>query len=179
MKYLSQLILLWNKLIGGLSNNNKKIRAAGIIIHNGNILLMYRLNKGKEYYVFPGGAVKIGESIEQAVKREVREETSCKIAVEKLLYHLIYNDIDNEQFFYLCRYMAGRPKLGNANELAKMTRDGDNYYKPVWLKIKDLPNILLYPLEIRDWLMEDLKNNFEHTPKIATLNYFERRQDIK
>lgn len=154
----------------------KRIRAIAVIVHNGNVLLMHRINKGREYYVFPGGGVEVGETVERAVVREVQEETSLGVVIEKLLYHHIYDDIDNEQFYYLCRYISGSPKLGSANELEEMTSRDDNFYHPLWVKVTNLHEMLLYPLEIRDWFIEDLKNNFRDTPKSVTLNYSELRQ---
>lgn len=46
------------------------------------------------------------------------------------------------------------------------------------LMFKKLPKLLLYPLEIRDWLIEDLKTNFENTPRVATLESTNLRQEI-
>lgn len=115
----------------------KRIRSVAIIINNGKILLMHRINNGKEYHVFPGGGVENGETIEQAVLREVQEETSLVVKIEKLLYHHIYDD-NTEQFFYLCRYVSGDPKLGDANEAQEMKNGNANFYNPVWYEINGL-----------------------------------------
>ena len=101
----------------------KRIRAVAIIVNNDEVLLMYRINNGKEYYVFPGGSVEEGETVEQAVLREAKEETSLEIKIEKLLYHHIYDD-NTEQFFYLCRYISGKPELGDGNEARSMKKIG-------------------------------------------------------
>lgn len=159
-------------------NNQKRIRAVAIIVNDGKVLLMHRINKGKEYYVFPGGGVEERESVEQAVMREVQEETSLNVTIEKLLYHHIYEDIDNEQFFYLCRYISGKPNLGNANELQEMTNGGNNFYQPLWIEVTDLHKLLLYPLEIRDWFVEDVRINFKDTPRKAILKYSGLRQTL-
>ncbi len=156
----------------------KKIRAVAIIINDNEILLMHRINNGKEYYVFPGGGVEEGETVEQAVLREVKEETSFEVKLEKLLYHHTYEDIDHEQFFYLCRYISGEPKLGDANELQEMKNGGKNFYNPIWYEIEKLSELLLYPLEIRDWFIKDIKTNFENTPRGAVLKVSELKQKI-
>lgn len=54
----------------------EKIRAAAIIIRNNKILLIHRRETGKEYWVFPGGGVKEGETTKDAAARELKEETS-------------------------------------------------------------------------------------------------------
>ncbi len=155
----------------------KKIRAVAIIVDEDKVLLMHRINNGKEYYVFPGGGVEEGETVEQAVLRETKEETSLEVKIEKLLYHHIY-DNNTEQFFYLCQYISGEPKLGDANESQEMKNGGTNFYNPVWYEIEKLPQLLLYPLEIRDWLIEDIKTIFENTPREVVLRVSELRQEL-
>lgn len=152
----------------------KRIRAVAIIVNNGKVLLIHRIRHGKEYYVFPGGGVENGETVKQAVLREVQEETSLEVKIEKLLYHHIYDD-KTEQFFYLCRYISGEPKLGDGNEARDMEKSNDNFYDPIWYEIKALPQLLLYPLEIRDWFIEDAKTNFKNMPRKATIKISELR----
>ena len=62
-----------------------------VIEEDGKILLIVRKNepfKGK--YALPGGFVEYGETCEQAVAREVEEETGLKVVVKELLG--IYSD---------------------------------------------------------------------------------------
>ena len=54
-------------------NKTMPQRAVGVIIKDNKILLMRRIKNGQEYYVFPGGGVKEGESTETAIIREIRE----------------------------------------------------------------------------------------------------------
>lgn len=155
----------------------KRIRAVAIIVNDGKVLLMHRINNSKEYYIFPGGGVENGETVEQAVLREVQEETSLEAKIEKLLYHHIYDD-NTEQFFYLCRYVSGEPKLGEGNEARDMKESSANFYNPIWHEIKGLPQLLLYPLEIRDWFIGDAKTNFENVPREAKIKVSELRQSL-
>lgn len=154
-----------------------RIRAVAIITNNGKVLLMHRIKHGKEYYVFPGGGAEKGETVEQAILREANEETSLEIKIEKLLYHHIY-DNNTEQFFYLCSYISGEPKLGDGNESREMARSTANFYNPIWYEIKKLPRLLLYPLEIRDWFIADAKTNFQNAPREAVLKTSELQQSL-
>jgi ADP-ribose pyrophosphatase YjhB (NUDIX family) len=154
-----------------------RIRTAGILIKDNKILLIHRTREGKEFWVFPGGGVEKNEKVEDATVREIEEEASIKSKVVKLLYTHNRSDINHEHFFYLCKHISGTPKLGNFNEIQTMKSENQTY-KPVWVNIKELPKLLLYPLEIRDWIIEDYKDNFKDAPKTATLKTIDLRQQI-
>lgn len=151
------------------------IRAAAILVKDNQLLLIHRTRDNKEFWVFPGGGVEEDEKVEEAVIREVEEEASIKCEIVKLLYTHIYTDLGHKQFYYLCKYVSGNPKLGEYNELRTMEKE-DQTFKPVWTDIGELDNKLLYPLEIRDWLIQDCRTDFKDTPKTATLNSTDLRQ---
>ncbi len=160
-----------------MSTTAVRIRAAAIMPHQDNILLMHRLNRGQEYFVFPGGGVEENETIEHAVLREVLEETTINAEIEKLIYHHVY-DNGSEQYYYLCRYVRGTPKLGEANESASMARGDDQFFEPAWYPISSISHMLLYPLEIRDWLIADLARGFPATPRSASYRIADLRQSL-
>jgi len=153
---------------------NKHVRAVGIVIYNNQLLVLWRKNT-KEYFVFPGGGKEDNETIEEAVARELLEETSIQIKILKLLYHISYDDT-TEHYFYLCDYVSGEPILGNFNEMASMQK-GNNLYKPMWIALAKLPRALLYPLEIRDLLLADIRKNFTNTPKELQYKVSERSEE--
>ena len=51
-----------------------------IIIKDNQLLLMKRKQRDKQFYSLVGGAIEPGETPEQALTREVYEETSIEIA---------------------------------------------------------------------------------------------------
>lgn len=58
--------------------------AGGCIVNDkGEILLQKR--KDKKMWGFPGGAMELGESIEETVKREVKEETGLVVETKKFI----------------------------------------------------------------------------------------------
>lgn len=61
-----------------------RYRAAAIIIEEGYVL--FAGNERENYFYSIGGAVHMGESAEEAVKREVFEETGVKYEVERLAF---------------------------------------------------------------------------------------------
>ena len=150
----------------------KKIRACAIVVNKGNALLLWRKIKEKEYFVFPGGGKEINETLDEAVVREAFEETSIVVKVEKPLYKLI--DENNEHNFYLCSYLSGESKLGLYNEFLDSSEE--NKYKPMWKNINELTDLPVFPLEVRDWFIEDYKNNFIQTPREQTIGIEQRRK---
>ena len=145
----------------------KNSRAAAIIIHNGSLLLMYRKKDNKTYYAFPGGTVEPSEKPEETVLREVYEETSLQVNLGKLLYHIqiIDGQTSKDEYFYLCEYVAGVPKIQPCSIEQQRMQKGDNYYELQWVKLSDIEKLLVYPLEIRDWLVQDLKTGFKNKKK--------------
>lgn len=150
------------------------IRAVGIVIHKENILLMRRQNDGREYFVFPGGHKEADETLEQAAIREILEETSVQTSIDKLVYHHLYDD-GSERFYFLCRYLHGELKL-NGPEQDRVTEH--NQYRPEWIPLSALPQTLVYPLEIRDWIMQDLKNHFQDTPRKESVVFANLHQTL-
>ncbi|MDP6039659.1 MAG: NUDIX hydrolase [Candidatus Latescibacteria bacterium] len=65
---------------------NPKVRVTGILIEDGEILLVEQLVTNLCRWSLPGGTLEFGESIEAGLKREMVEETGLGVDVERLLY---------------------------------------------------------------------------------------------
>lgn len=63
------------------SHPRPRIRVAAILRKDGTILLVQHVKEGRAYWLLPGGGVDFGETLGDAVKREVREETGLEIDV--------------------------------------------------------------------------------------------------
>jgi len=139
-------------------------RAVGLVIHENQLLGMFRKNT-REYFVFPGGGIEAGETPEQATVREIREETSLEIEVGKLTYELQYDNGD-VHYYFLSRYLSGTPHMHPNSPEYQDNLIGDDLYLPQWLPVEKLSEIILYPLEVRDRLIQDLQHGFSE--KVVT-----------
>jgi len=69
-----------------MNNNLFQIRATGILVESGRILLVNQKVSANRSWSLPGGRLEQGETLEQGVVRELFEETGLKVRVIKLLY---------------------------------------------------------------------------------------------
>jgi len=97
------------------------VGVGGVVIRDGKVLLIRR-GKPPLYgrWVVPGGTVELGEPLEQALVREMQEETG--LAVEPLEVLTVFDRIerDGERVIYhyvivdyLCRWLSGEARAAS------------------------------------------------------------------
>lgn len=130
------------------SNKREVFVVAGAIVKDGKVFSAQRGNKGKTAYKweFPGGKIEPGETPEQALARELREELSINVDVHELITAIVdeYDDIILHIDTYRCSLISGTPTLSehialqwsNKEELDKLTFSPAD--APTLKKIKDL-----------------------------------------
>jgi 8-oxo-dGTP pyrophosphatase MutT (NUDIX family) len=102
----------------------RSIRYQAAVVFNDHLLLLKVLDgpTGRLLWVFPGGGREPGETEEECIKREVREETHLGVAVARFLFEV--PDVPEGNYdrlrTYLCTIQEGSAHPGTEPEI-----DGD------------------------------------------------------
>ncbi|MCQ3035946.1 MAG: (deoxy)nucleoside triphosphate pyrophosphohydrolase [Bacilli bacterium] len=120
---------------------------AGAIVKDGKVFAAQRGNHGKTAYKweFPGGKIDPGETPEQALAREFKEELLIDVQVDELVNVTVdeYEDVIINLSTYKCTLLSGEPVLtehiakqwSSKEELDKLTfAEADT---PTLAKIKE------------------------------------------
>lgn len=144
----------------------RRARVAAIIIRDGKIALIKREHstRGRLYYVFPGGGLEPGERCEDAVVREVLEETGLRVTVERLV--IIVNRLGSEQHHYLVSITGGEFGAGTGPEF------GGNYgsgtYEAVWIDVPELLDYPVLPRRVSELVLASAENGWPREPVRCT-----------
>ena len=118
----------------------KQIEVVAAIIRKDDLIFATQRGYGefKDWWEFPGGKMEAGETPEEALKREIREELSTEINVDEFLCTVEYDypAFHLTMHCYLCSLLTEALHL-NEHEAAR------------WLKLEDLDSV--------DWLPADLE----------------------
>jgi 8-oxo-dGTP diphosphatase len=111
---------------------------AAIIQQDGRILATQRgYGAYKDGWEFPGGKIEPGESAEQAIVREIREELAVDIRVERPVVDVSwdYPEFHLEMACFLCSIVEGSPQLLE-HEAA------------LWLGSEDIDSVAWLPADV-------------------------------
>lgn len=140
----------------GFTRENKwfRYRAAAIIVENNCVL--FAGNELEDYYYSIGGGVHIGETAEDAVKREVLEETGVAYEIDHLaVIHENFFDENNgtlagfdchEISLYFLMKPRGTQEL-NSNSTTFGVKE--NMY---WIPIEELDKYKAFPSFMKEYL---------------------------
>ena len=115
------------------------IPAVGVVVRRGDRIVMIR--RAKEPYLgwwtFPGGAIEVGEHIQDAARREALEETGLRIEIEDVVAvidNVVRDSEGSVQFHYLIVDYLARPTGGSL-------RPGTDASDARWVSLDDLDSL--------------------------------------
>ena len=96
--------------MAGTPRSNPFITVAAALLKKGGRFLVTRRKSG--LWEFPGGKREPGESLEEALRREIKEELDLSVAVGERFMRLTYPYPDRtvELHLFECRLVSGRPR---------------------------------------------------------------------
>ena len=86
----------------------------GIVTKDQDILIVKRKEgEGHLRWQFPGGTLEEKETDEQALLREIKEETGCNINIKKLLGQRIHPYTHKAMSYWACEYIGGEINISD------------------------------------------------------------------
>ena len=141
----------------GFVNGNGwfRYRAAAIIIEDGCVL--FAGNDRDDYLYSVGGAVHIGETAEDAVVREVFEETGLMYEIERLavIHENFFNgdggDLNGLECHEICLYFLMKPQGIKEINMKGITPSGAAE-KMYWIPIQEIGSRKMFPSFMKEYL---------------------------
>lgn len=148
----------WEEFLNDMSLKNKKI-SKGIVASG----IIYRINKNgeKEYLVIrrsklstfpnvwesPKGSCEKNETIENCLKREIKEETGLNIEIKKFLGQSAFENIKNDKARYIAVYNFLCKTNAKRNDV-KLSKLEHSAYS--WVKTKGEFQLFVSTPEFKD-----------------------------
>ena len=139
------------------ANNRFRFRAAAIIVEDNEVL--FAGNEVDNYYYSIGGAVHMGENSEEAVKREVYEETGVAYEIDHLAvihenFFIGSSGLEGVDCHEIAFYYMMKPK-GNKNLNSQSLTMGGVKESMHWIPIDELDKCKSYPTFMKNFLKSE------------------------
>ena len=140
-------------------------RVCALLLHEGKILAMQ--DERSPYYYLPGGRVQMGETAEQAVARELREELGVAVEIQRPLWAepgVFSPRRWTASPTMSCASISSWPPWGRScwtKGKSFVLREGKHTHTFTWLRWESLREEYFYPLF--------LKEEIFHLPDALTL----------
>ena len=117
-----------------------------VIIRNGKLLAMR--DEAASYYYLPGGKVEFGETAEDAVLREVREELLIQAEIVKALWfgqNFFIEKVKNEQYHEIGLYYLLKISDNDLTQNEFTINEGKHTLQFEWVPLNEIEDKNLYP----------------------------------
>ncbi len=142
------------------------VSARGVIFIDNKVVLIHRRKQRedgsmRDFYVVPGGKSEEGETLEETVIREIKEELGIDVVPkEKILEQrdAFNNSIQN---YFLCEYQSGTLGTGNGPEFQKKLKNGEPFQIEL-VDIEDLKKLNLISRKIKNIILKYKKRAYSY-----------------
>jgi nucleoside triphosphatase len=113
-----------------------------LILNEQNRALFVKSNKWRDMYAIPGGHIELGETMEQALRREIEEETGLTIhSIEfASLQEFVYDEAFHEQRHFIFIDFVCRTDAGE--DTVVLNEEGQGY---TWVPLDEALGLPLEP----------------------------------
>lgn len=143
-------------------NQKFNYRVCAMIISENRLLAMH--DERSPYFYLPGGRVKMGETAEQAVVREIWEELGVTLKIDRPLWlnqAFFTEDVDGIRYHELCIYflidISNTDLLERGNSFT--LTEGKHTHMFEWLAFDSLKDEYFYPIFLKKQIF-DLPKTF-------------------
>ena len=132
------------------------VRAAGVMIHNGKVLVHKNVNS--DYYALIGGRVEIGESSEDTIKREIKEELGKDIKITEYIstienfFEIKGSKYHEIMFVYGIEFINEEDKK---IDYVMKNIEGKDYLQYEWIELDRIEEYTLLPKVLKELLKEN------------------------
>lgn len=139
--------------------------ARAIIIENNKLLVMHRNKEGSQYFTLVGGRVNDSETIEQGLRREIKEETGMDVVNARLVFTEEHAAPYNDQYVFLCE-VASHDSIAiqDASEEAFMNRISVNTHQPLWAEASSFAKLPFRTPQLQAAIIHGLKKGWPKEP---------------
>ena len=138
-----------------------RIRAGVVLIEDNKVALIERHRAGLDYFVFPGGGVDEGETVEKAAVREAREELGVEVVIKQKVAEIHIET--STQIYFLVERVAGEFGTGTGEEFidSDPSDPSEGIYVPIWMPIEELSQRgNIYPAELVEVVVRSMREGW-------------------
>ena len=144
-------------------NNNYRFNArTSAIIYDKTktMVLLYKVNDGRDFYMLPGGRIKLGEDSKIAIDREIKEELDFELnySLCALQENFIYKNGKNIMQYCFCYKAVYSGSI--SNELINCKDNENQFFK--WINIKEINSYKIYPTSTKELILKDKDTYIKH-----------------
>jgi ADP-ribose pyrophosphatase YjhB (NUDIX family) len=120
-------------------SDQPEVAVGAVVLRDGEILLVRRgHDPGAGEWSLPGGRVRLGEELHEAVVRETREETGIDVAVERFLGWVERMGSDPDEYHFVILDFACVPL-----DPRQYPSAGDDAAEVAWVRMEELDGMRL------------------------------------